>query len=143
MKVRFEHANMIVRDVDETIQFLQTAFPDFRIRGEGKSVSGRRWTHVGNEETYIALEEASKEPAEQWVPYTGKPGINHLAYEVEDAEAVRKRLLAAGYRDSSVPNSHPYRKRVYFHDHEGRDWEFVEYLSDDPQERNDYSLPDF
>ena len=42
--------------------------------------------------------------------------------------------------DSTVPNFHPFRKRVYFNDAEGNDWEFVEYLSQDPLERNDYEL---
>jgi hypothetical protein len=31
---------------------------------------------------------------------------------------------------------------VYFYDPEGNDWEFVQYLSDDPADRNDYILPD-
>jgi hypothetical protein len=33
---------------------------------------------------------------------------------------------------------------VYFHDADGNgnDWEFVEYCSDEPAERNDYDLPD-
>jgi hypothetical protein len=39
-------------------------------------------------------------------------------------------------------DAHPYRKRVYFHDLEGNDWEFVQYLSDDPAKRHDYELPD-
>ena len=51
-----------------------------------------------------------------------------------------KTIVAAGYVDSTVPNSHPFRKRVYFNDAEGNDWEFVEYLSQDPLERNDYEL---
>ena len=75
-------------------------------------------------------------------PYTGEPGINHLGYEVSDVDALRTRLLAAGYRESTVPNAHPQRKRVYFYDPEGNDWEFVQYFSDDPAERNDYDLPD-
>jgi hypothetical protein len=45
-------------------------------------------------------------------------------------------------RDSTPPNAHPYRKRVYFYDPEGNDWEFIQYLSQDPAERNDYKLPD-
>lgn len=32
--------------------------------------------------------------------------------------------------------------RVYFYDPEGNDWEFVQYFSDDPAERNNYELPD-
>lgn len=52
------------------------------------------------------------------------------------------RMKAAGYRDSTVPNDHPHRRRVYFYDPDGNDWEFVEYRTDEPAERNDYALPD-
>ena len=140
--VRLEHANLVVRDIEPAIRFLQTAFPDFRVRGEGKGGSGARWVHVGTDETYIALNEAQSEPAEQWVPYGGKPGLNHLGYEVADVDALRSRMHDAGYKDSTVPNDHPYRKRVYFHDAEGNDWEFVQYLSDDLAKRHDYEIPD-
>lgn len=141
MTVRMEHANMIVRNVDATVAFLKTAFPDFRIRREGIN-GGRCWLHIGTDETYIALNEALSEPAEPWIPYSGKPGVNHLGYEVDDAEALRERMRGAGYNDSTYPNNHPYRKRVYFYDPDGNDWEFVEYLSDNPKERNDYELAD-
>jgi catechol 2,3-dioxygenase-like lactoylglutathione lyase family enzyme len=141
MTVRLEHANLLVRDLDETMRFLRAALPEFRIRHEGR-VAGRRWLHYGDDAGYLALAEASAEPAEAWVPYTGKPGLNHLGFEVDDAEAVRSRLHAAGYEDSTFPNAHPHRKRVYFHDRDGNDWEFVEYLTDDPAERNDYDLRD-
>lgn len=142
MTIRLEHANLVVRDLDDAIAFLQTALPDFRIRGEGKGWNGARWVHVGNDQSYLALSEATQEPAERWVPYAGKPGTNHLGFEVDDVEGIRTRLLAAGYQDSTVPNSHPHRQRVYFHDAEGNDWEFVQYRSDDPEDRNDYDLPD-
>ena len=38
---------------------------------------------------------------------------------------VRIRLKTAGFRDSTPPNAHPHRRRVYFYDPEGNDWEFV------------------
>ena len=76
------------------------------------------------------------------MPYSQKPGTNHLGFEVGDAEALRRRMLEAGYTESTVPNRHPHRRRVYFHDLEGNDWEFVEYASADPAERNDYAIPD-
>ena len=142
MSMRIEHANLAVRDVDEMIRFLQSAFPDFRVRREGKSWQGARWVHVGTDDTYIALNEASCELAERWVPYSGRPGLNHLGYAVDDVEALRVRLAGAGYRDSTVPNHHPHRKRVYFRDAEGNDWEFVEYLAEAAADRNDYELPD-
>jgi catechol 2,3-dioxygenase-like lactoylglutathione lyase family enzyme len=141
MTVRLEHANLAVRDIEAMTRFLGAAFPDFRVRSEGL-YQGRRWVHVGNDDTYIAVNQATEEPAETWEPYTGKPGVNHLGYEVDDVEALRERLAAAGFEDTSVPNEHPHRKRVYFNDAEGNDWEFVQYFSNDPAERNDYELPD-
>jgi catechol 2,3-dioxygenase-like lactoylglutathione lyase family enzyme len=140
MKTRLEHANLAVRDVDALLRFVTTAFPEFRVRREGKTWQGFRWLHVGSDDTYLALNEAPFAPAEPWAPYQGKPGLNHLGFEVDDVEAVRARLARAGYEDSTVPNAHPWRRRVYFHDPEGNDWEFVEYRSQDPAERNDYEL---
>ena len=141
MAVRLEHANLNVRDVEAMIRFLKTAFPEFRVRGEGVCHS-TRWVHVGTDDTYIVLNPTKPDAKTHWVPYQGEPGVNHLAYEVDDAEALRVRLKAAGYRESTPPNSHPHRKRVYFYDPEGNDWEFVQYFSQDPAERNDYQLPD-
>jgi catechol 2,3-dioxygenase-like lactoylglutathione lyase family enzyme len=142
MSVRLEHANLCVRDLAATIRFVCTAFPEFRLRGEGRTWSGGRWVHVGTDDTYLALTQASEQPPEPFVPYSDAPGTNHLGYEVDDVEALRQRMLAAGYRESSVTKRHPHRRRVYFADREGNDWEFVEYASDRPEERNDYALPD-
>lgn len=141
MPVRMEHANLTVRDVDGMLRFLQAAFPEFKVRRDGGS-GASRWVHVGTADNYIALNPASAKPGIPWVPYSGRAGVNHLGFEVDDAEALRKRLLAAGYKESTPPNAHPYRKRVYFYDPEGNDWEFVQYLSQDPAQRNDYELPD-
>jgi catechol 2,3-dioxygenase-like lactoylglutathione lyase family enzyme len=142
MEARLEHANLSVRDVEAIIHFLMTAFPSFRIRGEGINRNGIRWVHVGTDDAYIVLNQANIESARHWIPYSGEPGLNHLAYEVDDVESLRARLSAAGYRDSTVPNAHPYRKRVYFYDPDGNDWEFVQYFSQDPAKRNDYQLPE-
>ena len=142
MAFRLEHANIGVHDIEAMIRFLRTACPEFRIRGEGTSRDGTRWVHIGTNDTYIALGQAKADSARHWVPYAGEPGVNHLAYEVDDVDSLHVRLEAAGYRESTVPNAHPHRKRVYFYDPEGNDWEFVQYFSQDPAERNDYELPD-
>jgi catechol 2,3-dioxygenase-like lactoylglutathione lyase family enzyme len=141
MATRLDHANLVVRDVDETVRFLRAAFPDWYVRGEGVSPAGARWLHVGTHDAYLALNEATAEAGERWVPYGGKPGLNHLGFEVDDADAVRDRLRAAGFRETSVANAHPARRRVYFNDAEGNDWEFVQYLTDDLSLRHDYALP--
>jgi catechol 2,3-dioxygenase-like lactoylglutathione lyase family enzyme len=136
-----EHANLSVADVDGVIAFLRTAFPEFRIRHDSRGEGGPRWVHVGTEETYIALQVATTEP-EAIRLRRGRP-LNHLGYEVDDVHGVRDRLTRAGYEENrQVPNAHPFRKRVYFWDGDGNEWEFVEYLSADPADRNDYESPD-
>ena len=136
MTIRMEHANINVRNVDDSVRFLKAAFPEFEIRREGLN-EGRRWMHIGIEDTYIALNEAGVEATGDRKPYDEQPGINHLGYEVDNVDELRERLAAAGFKDSTYPNNHPHRKRVYFYDADGNDWEFVEYFSDDPAKRND------
>lgn len=140
MNIRLEHANLVVKDLPETIRFLQTAFPEFRVRQQQEGP--RPWAHVGTDDTYIAISKASKNNTDTRKPYSGSPGFNHLGYEVDDVEAVRQRLLSAGYQESTIPNNHPHRKRVYFYDPDGNDWEFVEYFSDVTELRNDYQIKD-
>ncbi len=142
MAARLEHANICVSEIDEIVRFLQTAFPEFRVRGEGTGRDSKRWLHVGTDDTYIALMQANAD-ADRHKPYSGgSRGVNHVAYEVDDVDALRARLQTGGYRESTPPNEHVHRKRVYFNDPDGNDWEFVQYLSQDPAERNDYELPD-
>ncbi len=136
---RLEHANLKVLHFDDALRFLKAAFPEFRIRhqeGEGND----RWAHIGTDDYYLAINATTAERAAADRPYTGYPGVQHLGWEVSDVQSLRERLLAAGFEESTYPNHHPHRKRVYFYDADGNDWEFVEYLSDDPAERNDYAL---
>ena len=142
MSTKLEHANLCVDDIDGMIKFSQTALPDFIIRHDETGIDGDRWVHIGNDTTYIALNNSTQKESSDWTPYSGKSGVNHLGYMVDNAEQVRSRLLAADYIESTIENNHPFRKRVYFYDHEGRDWEFVEYLSENLEERNDYTLAD-
>jgi len=141
MTTRMEHANLHVRHFDDAVRFLSTAFPDFKVRSESTQ-DGLRWMHIGTDETYIALNETRQNGDSGSAPYSGKPGVNHLGYEVDDVDALRERLTAAGFKDSTYPNNHPHRKRVYFYDTDGNDWEFVQYFTDDISLRNDYDLPD-
>jgi catechol 2,3-dioxygenase-like lactoylglutathione lyase family enzyme len=142
MNARLEHANLHVRDVDATIRFLQTAFPEFRVRFDARHLAEAGWVHIGTDETYIALSQSTVEPDKRWQPYAGVPGVNHLAYVVDDVEALRQRLTSAGYQESTPVNKHPYRKRIYFFDGDGNDWEFIQYLTEDPVKRHDYTIPD-
>ena len=59
------------------------------MRGEGKNRDGTRWVHIGTNDTYIALGQAKADSNRHWMPYSGEPGVNHLAYEVDDVESLR------------------------------------------------------
>lgn len=142
MNTQLEHANLSVNDIDAMLRFLTTAFDDFAVRHDAVADDGRRWVHVGNAQTYMALNQARGREESGFVPYSGQRGCNHLGFVVADARAVAERLRAAGYQDSTYPNAHPHRTRVYFNDPEGNDWEFVAYHSADAAERNDYQLAD-
>lgn len=140
MTARLEHANLVVQDLTEALRFVQTAFPEFRVRYQSPPDDPDPWVHVGTDDSYLALNKATQPRAAAHQPYTGYPGVQHLGFEVSDAEGLRQRLLRAGFRESTVPNNHPHRKRVYFLDADGNDWEFVQYLSDEPSQRHDYTL---
>lgn len=131
--VYLEHINITVEDIDKSILFFQTAFPQFRIRvadGEG----AERWVHLGTDDTYIAIQQNGK-PMNRPKDYS-RNGINHLGFVVADVKAVAQRLLEAGYQKSYPMKEEKYRIRDYFVDHEGYEYEFVEYLSDKVEERN-------
>lgn len=142
MTPRLEHANLCVEDIDGVVRFLQVAFPEFRIRHESTNPDGGRWLHVGTDASYVALTERRSNAEAATVPYSGRPGLNHLGFEVDDVGSVQERLTAAGYRESGLATAHPHRRRVYFYDPDGNDWEFVQYLSTDLSQRHDYALPD-
>ena len=110
------------------------------IRHDSGKDDPRGWVHIGHDDVYLAVYRASDTTVSGKVPYDGKAGINHLGFVVDDVEQLRKRLLGKGFTETTVPNHHPARRRVYFNDAEGNDWEFVQYFSDDPNERNDYTL---
>ena len=137
MSSQLEHANLTVRDMRETLDFLTTALPDFKVRGRGEG-SDVQWLHVGTDDTYITLNQASDAQADDWSRSGRRPGFNHLGFVVDDADAVQQRLEEAGYQVSSAGETHPFRKRVYFRNREGVEWEFIQYFSADPAQRNEY-----
>ena len=139
MTTYLEHANVTVPSIDAAIEFLMTVDPSFAVRHDETPEGSYRWAHVGTDTTYIALQEPHLDAGESGVrrPYKDN-GINHLAFCVQDLDACIERLDAAGYRRSIPVKPHPYRKRVYFFDSAGGEWELVQYLTDDFSKRNSY-----
>jgi catechol 2,3-dioxygenase-like lactoylglutathione lyase family enzyme len=139
-----EHANLTVPSIEHSMKFLNIAFPDFRQRGGGAMFGDEtlgQWVHFGNDETYLALNQVTTKVPEVDSGYASA-GLNHLGFVVDDIYAIIERYRAAGYEpsDANSMGAHPHRERVYFKDECGVEWEFVQYLSEQAPERNDYAL---
>jgi len=137
MKAYLEHLNISVTNLDASLKFFQTAFPDFYERGRG-SRQGSTWVHFGDEESYVALNDRAKGQQAEGRSYD-TVGMNHAGFVVEDATALAERLKAAGYQRSYPRQEQEFRIREYFLDTDGNEYEFVEYLSEKPEERNSYA----
>lgn len=138
--IRLEHANITVKDVDVARDFLLKAIPDFRVRHEGIvniEKERKHWIHVGNDHQYIAIEEFSVKRELSREPYRDI-GVNHFGFVTDDLNKLTQRLTEAGYEQVDLYAEGPYRRRAYFLDPTGFEWEFVEYLTDDPKLKNDY-----
>lgn len=136
---KLEHVNLVVTDIDPTLNFLQAAFPGWRVRGEGRdewSGMPRRWLHIGDDDFYLTLNDFGR--GRQRDLSSAEPGLAHIGFEVASLEEVVGRLEKAGYRAHHHGEDHPYRRNIYFIDGEGLEFEFVEYLSHKPAEKNLY-----
>ncbi len=135
-KIYLEHANITVNDPKEAIKFFQTAFPHFKIRGGGNGM--REWIHLGDDDTYIAINQAKQSDLKADKNYD-KIGINHLGFVVQNVEKIANNLLSNGYKRDFPKEVEQFRIRDYFADADGNQYEFVQYLSDKPEEKNSYN----
>jgi len=140
MTAYLEHANITVPDIDATIAFLTTVEPSFRVRHDETPEGSYRWVHIGSDQSYIALQEPhlGSSPRSAGHPYKDY-GVNHLAWVVDNLAAVTERLEEKGYRKGIPVEAHPHRKRVYYYDAAGFEWELIEYLTGTSEERNAYA----
>ena len=135
--MRLEHINMVVRDIDRSIEFYSAAFPHWNIRASGDGDwygVPRHWVHFGDDYQYLVFNSPGTGENRDLTSFT--IGLMHFAFAVDNLDALIGRLEKAGYKISKGGADHAYRKNVYFIDPDGFEVEFVEYLSDIPAERN-------
>jgi len=128
-----EYIDLSVASIEATERFLKLAVPEYSSRGGGFVQGCGEWLDSGAATNYIAFTEVKgAQPIEN---------LRHIGLVVDDIDALIERLRAAGIEpsDASALDEHPHRRRVYYCDDNGIDWEFVEYLCEDPEQRNDYS----
>jgi hypothetical protein len=141
MAFHFDHVNISVVSIERTAEFLNVAFPHFKVRGGGAGeYQGVKtaWAHLGTDEEYISLNQTS---VMEVVARNGsqQTGINHAGFVVVDLGKLHTRYEEAGYTCQWLDES-PSRLRMYVTDHDNIQWEFIQYLSDDPAVQNDNSV---
>ena len=68
-----------------------------------------------------------------------KIGVNHLGFVVKNVQEIANNLLKNGYKRDYPKQEEQFRIRDYFADADGNQYEFVQYLSDKPEEKNSYN----
>ncbi|MGJ8744621.1 VOC family protein [Polaribacter sp.] len=133
---RIEHVNITVPNINKAVSFIKIVAPDFLVRKDEISSDGIRWVHIGNDNYYIALQATHQDskPKDKNQTYINF-GINHIAFIVSDLETITRKLLEAGYKQGKETPTEKYRKRAYYYDAAGFEWELVEYLSEKPSEK--------
>lgn len=134
-----EHLNLVVRDISQALAFYQAAFPDWRIRGEGRSTwrgKPRRWLHFGDDYLYLALSDHGESNIRDNSGF--EVGLSHFAFVTDELEQVTQRLADAGFIGEKGDGAPGTRNNTYFIDADGYEIEFVEYLTKTIEKRNDY-----
>ncbi len=120
-----EHANFSVSDPQRTADMLCTIF-DWQIRWSGASIHDGHTMHVGGQDSYLAI--YARADMRKAVPndYRTVGAMNHIGVVVDDLDAVEARVLEAGFQTTNHGDYEPGR-RFYFHDHDGIEFEVVNY----------------
>jgi catechol 2,3-dioxygenase-like lactoylglutathione lyase family enzyme len=120
--LRIEHVNKSCQNLEATLRFYQTLFPDWSIRAQAQS-SGFSWLHFGNNQFYMSLYERSN-PSEPISLDTGN--IDHIGFVIEDGKKMIELLEANGleYVLDDAPET---KYRIYVKDPDSTHLELVEY----------------
>ncbi len=137
--IRLEHLNLVVKDLNATLKFYQAAFPHWKVRGGGKSNwygHPRKWIHFGDDYNYLSFNDSGTDENRKLKEY--QIGLAHFAFVTTDIKGVIQRLQDINISPSVAYEKDEFRGSVYFVDPDGYEIEFVQYYSDQPQERNRY-----
>ena len=125
MPAQLEHVNYTVRDAAQTAKWLCELF-DWHIRWQGPSLNDGHTVHVGSQNNYVALYNHGTPAPSQEDNYATVGGLNHIAVTVDDLDAMEQRVKSMGFTPQNHADYEPGR-RFYFHDHDGIEYEVVQY----------------
>lgn len=125
MPAILEHTNFTVSDPDATAAWICDLF-DWHIRWQGDSIDNGRSIHVGTDTFYLALYAPAKPANKRPSSYATIGGLNHIAVIVDDINAMQDKVTKAGFTPYDFGDYEP-GLRFYFHDHDGIEFEIVQY----------------
>lgn len=137
--IQLEHLNLVVGDMATTLKFYQAAFPHWSIRGQGEGDwygTHRHWLHFGDDYQFLTFNNNGLGHNRNL--QSNDMGLSHFAFVTNNLDAVITRLEKAGFKLEKEGAKARYRKNCYYIDPNGYEVEFVEYLSDLPEQRNLY-----
>ena len=135
--MRLEHLNLVVTDIQKSLNFYQAAFPHWKVRSIGNAEwygVPRNWIHFGDDYQYLTFNDDGVDTNRDLSGH--QIGLAHFAFVTNNITAAINRLHSAGFNIAKSGAENQHRKNAYFIDPDGYEIEFVQYLSDLPDERN-------
>jgi|TARA_B100000315_G_scaffold239087_1_gene257499 catechol 2,3-dioxygenase-like lactoylglutathione lyase family enzyme len=118
---RFDHGSIAVGDIDEAVVFYRDVLglrplprPDFGFPGA--------WFDAGGTAVHLTTDGAQRGPD---APV--RPNEAHLAFQVDDPDAMIERLKVNGVNVEELPDSPAARRQVFFNDPWGNMLEMIEF----------------
>ncbi len=125
MAAQLEHANYTVSDPAETAAWMQKLF-GWHIRWQGDAMAGGHTKHVGTDTHYVALYTPGTPITSEKSSYAVTGGLNHIAVVVNNLDTTEAAIKSHGFETGNHGDYEPGR-RFYFHDHDGIEYEVVQY----------------
>lgn len=135
--IHLEHVNLVVTDIDKSLEFYRAAFPHWRVRDRGEGSwygKPRTWVHFGDDYQYLVFGDNGEGKNRDLTGH--QVGLAHFAFVTQNIDAVIDRLATAGFDIDKDGADEPHRRNSYFIDPDGFEVEFIQYLSDLPEQRN-------
>ena len=120
-----EHANITVRDPDQTAAWLADVF-GWHIRWRGDAAMGGHTIHIGTDNSYLAIYSQGATNRVKGTTHKQIGGLNHVGITVDDLDATEARVHAAGFETTNHGDYEPGR-RFYFTDADSIEFEIVSY----------------
>lgn len=125
MPAILEHVNFTVSNPDATAAWMCDLF-GWHVRWQGEAIDKGRSVHVGSDTDYLALYAPPTQANKGGSSYATIGGLNHIAVIVDDIAAMKDKVIKAGFTPEKFGDYEP-GHRFYFDDHDGIEYEIVQY----------------